>query len=113
MARRPAGEYIYPVTVSTYSETPNGSGQLIPTAATYCGAFARIAIPNGREIVLPEGQQTLAINEVLLAVPYDSKTSGINAEMVITFNANEYQITAARDATGRREEILINAIQRT
>ena len=112
MARRPAGEYIHPITVSQYGEAASAAGQLLPTATVFCNRYARMGIPNGREIVLPEGQQTLGLNDAIFLVGWDKNTAAINSKMVLTCEGNTYEITAARDVTGRREEIQINAIMR-
>lgn len=114
MARRPAGFYIHPITVSQYTQQPaaSGSGQLVPTKSSVCNRYAGIETPMGKEVTLPEGHQQLGINMVTLCVPWDSITATINSKMVVTYDGSEYEITASRDVTGRREEITIEAIQR-
>lgn len=109
--RRAAGEYIHPIVVQRNTEAPNDAGQLLPTVATVCSRYARIDTTAGTEITLPEGDQNQAQRTVKLCVPYDSVTKTITARMNVTHDGRTFEITAARDVDGRREEIQLTCLE--
>ena len=111
--RRPAGDYIHLVTINQVDQvpSPSGNGQLVETTTAVCSAFARIETPRGNAVQLPEGQQVQSINTVILCVPYTQQTIKIKTTHKLTKWGEIYEVVAARDITGRREEIQIDCLE--
>lgn len=110
--RRPAGEYIHPITVRTNTLAPNGSGQLVKTPTDVCTRLARKIIKSATETTLEPTDQTAAFNHVTFGIQWDTEAATIKPSMFIEYESAIYEITSARDVTGLREEIEIEATQR-